>query len=358
MTEALRTASVPAATAAEKRYVKMTAWRRIRRGSATNVAFLYALLVLGLAVTTVVAPGTLNFLTVGNLSVLSQQIPVVAIMAIGAGVLMIAGDFDLSVAGMYTLASYLLALSIGQWGLPIPVGLAIAFSAAVLVGLVNATVTHRLAVPSFIATLGMMFVLRGVVRWVSIGEATGQPDQIRLDPGEGFHALMAGHVAGPIYMQSIWLVVVAGLAAILLNRHVLGNHIFAVGGDPDAAQKTGISIARVKRIAFIFCAVLAAFAGIMQTARIDMVDPAQTLTGLELQAIAGAVIGGVYLFGGRGSVLGMVLGAALLATIENVLILIRAPGEYMPVFVGSMVILSVIINSNVGDAAANRRSSL
>ena len=203
-----------------------------------------------------------------------------------------------------------------------------------------------------------MFVLRGVVRWVSIGEATGQPDQIRLDPGESFHALMAGHVAGPIYMQTIWLVVVAALAAILLNRHVLGNHIFAVGGDPDAAQKTGISIARVKRIAFIFCAVLAAFAGIMQTARIDMVDPAQTLTGLELQAIAGAVIGGVYLFGGRGSVLGMVLGAALLATIENVLILIRAPGEYMPVFVGSMVILSVIINSNVGDAAANRRSSL
>ena len=120
--------------AAETRYVKMTAWRRIRRGSATNVAFLYALLLLGLAVATVAAPGTLNFLTVGNLSVLSQQIPVVAIMAIGAGVLMIAGDFDLSVAGMYTLASYLLALSIGQWGLPIPVGLAIAFSAAVLVG--------------------------------------------------------------------------------------------------------------------------------------------------------------------------------------------------------------------------------
>jgi simple sugar transport system permease protein len=342
--------------AAGTRYVKMTTWRRIRRSSATNVAMLYALLILCLAIATAATP-TFNFFTVGNISVLSQQIPVVATLSIGAGLLMIAGEFDLSVAGMYTLAAYLLALSLGQWGLPMPVGIALAFGAAVAVGLVNAQVTQRLAVPSFIATLGMMFVLRGAVRWVSIGKATGQPNQIRLASGEGFHSVMAGQIWGPLYMQTVWLLIIAGLAAILLNRHVLGNHIFAVGGDPDAAQKTGISIPLVKRVAFVLCAVLAAFAGIMQAVRIDMVDPAETLTGLELQAIAAAVIGGVYLFGGRGSVLGMVLGAALLVTIENVLILIRAPGEYMPVFIGAMVILSVIINSNVG-AASGRRSSL
>ena len=343
---------------ADTRYVRLTTWRRIGRSSATNVTLLYILLICGLGVAAAIAPAKLNFFTPDNIAVLAQQIPVIAILAIGAGILMIAGEFDLSVAGIYTLAPYILALGLARWGLPLGLALLLCLTAAVAVGSVNAWVTRYLGVPSFIATLGMMFLLRGSVRWISISPVTGQPDQITLTAPDGFRAMLAGQTAGPLYAQTIWLLIVGGLAAALLNRHRIGNHIFAVGGDPEAARKIGISITAVKFTAFILCSALAAFAGIMQTARINMVDPAQTLTGLELEAIAAAVIGGVYLFGGRGSILGMVLGAALLVTIENVLILVRAPGEYMPVFVGAIVILSAIINSNVGGGRATHRSSL
>jgi simple sugar transport system permease protein len=344
--------------AARSRYVAMSRWRRLHRGTATNVTLLFALLLAVMALASLLLPVQINFYTAGNLSVLAQQLPIIAITAIGVGILMIAGEFDLSVTGVFTLAPYLMALALNRWGWPLAPALALAIAAGVVAGLINGAVTLRLAVPSFIATLGTMFMLRGFVRFVSISPTTDQPDQISLNPGAAFHDLVAGQIAGPLYMQTIWFLVIAILAFLLLNRHTLGNHIFAVGGDRDAAEKTGIRAAPVKVAAFVVCSTLAAIAGIIQATRINMIDPAQTLTGLELQAIASAVIGGVYLFGGRGSILGMALGAALLVCIENILELLRFPGEYMPAFVGSMVIISVITNSNFGPARAGRRGSL
>jgi simple sugar transport system permease protein len=93
----------------------------------------------------------------------------------------------------------------------------------------------------------------------------------------------------------------------------------------------------------------------MQATRINTIDPGQTLTGLELQAIAACVIGGTYLFGGRGSIVGITLGAILLVTVENILLLIKAPGEFMPVFIGAIIIISVILNMNVGSASGRRK---
>jgi simple sugar transport system permease protein len=342
----------------EGRYTKMTVWRRLQRGTATNVGLLYALFLAGIAVAGFALPGQLNFYTEGNLAVLSQQIPIIAILAIGAGILMIAGEFDLSVTAVFVMSSYLMALAINAWGWPLIPGLLLALLAGAAVGIVNGLVTLRLNVPSFIATLGTMFIVRGIVRYISISPTTGQPDQIKLNPGVTFQALMSGQLGGGLYMQTVWLAAIAVLAFLLLNRHTLGNHIFAVGGDREAAQKTGIPVHAVKLAAFALCSMLAAFAGIMQAARINMIDSAQTLIGLELYAIAAAVIGGVYLMGGRGSIIGMVLGAALLVSIDNLLILIRAPGEYMPAFVGAMVIISVIINSNVGAGASARQSAI
>jgi simple sugar transport system permease protein len=344
--------------AASDRYTERTFWQRMQRSTATNVGLLYVFLLVAIAVAGLIVPGQLNFYTEGNLSVLSQQIPTVAILAIGAGILMISGEFDLSVTAVFVMSSYLMALALNAWGWPLLPAFLLGLFAGGVVGFVNGLVTLRLKVPSFIATLGTMFIVRGFVRYISISPTTGQPDQIKLNPGEAFQALFSGNIFGPLYAQTVWLLIIGFFAFLLLNRHTLGNHIFAVGGDREAAQKTGIRVDRVKLAAFILCSLLAAFTGIMQAARINMIDSAQTLNGLELYAIAASVIGGVYLFGGRGSVFGMIFGAALLTSIESLLILIRAPGEYMPAFVGAMVILSVIINSNVGAGASARRSAL
>jgi simple sugar transport system permease protein len=276
-----------------------------------------------------------------------------AIVAIGAGFLMISGEFDLSVAGIYTVVPYVVAIASVRWALHPGLALLIGLAVAVAVALVNGLVTVRLRVPSFIATLGMMFFLRGVSRWVAIDPKTGQPGPIPFDLGDTFHALTAGTLFGPVHAQAVWLLGVALLAVVLLTRHTFGNHLMATGGDVDASEKNGIDTRRIKVLAFVVCAVCAALAGVLQSARIGVVSPASTLNGLELASIAACVVGGVHLFGGRGNVLGMVLGATLLVVVENLLVLVRAPGEYSPAFIGAIVIASVIFNSNVG-AAGNR----
>lgn len=346
----------PQSRAASTRYRKAT-WRsEFMKGSAANIMILSGLILLGTVFGWLRDPVAFPFYSTGNLAVLSQQIPVIAIMAIGAGLLMIAGEFDLSVAGVYTICPYVMASAYTEAGWPLLAAVAICFLVAALIGLTIGLVTTRLRVPSFIASLGMMFFLRGVVRWFSVDETTGQPGAIQPNTPEWMNWLMSGQVVGPLHMQTVWLVGVGLGAWLLLNRHVVGNHILATGGDPDAAEKNGIDTRRTKLVAFALCSCLAALAGLMQAVRINVIDPGQTLTGLELQAIAAAVIGGTYLFGGRGSVSGMILGAVLLVAVENILLLVRAPGEYMPVFIGTIVIVSVIMNTNFGSGQGRRSS--
>lgn len=346
--------STPQSRAAATRYRQATWHSEFMKGSAANILILSALILIGTIFGSLYAPAEFPFYATGNLAVLSQQIPIIAVMAIGAGTLMIAGEFDLSVAGVYTLCPYIVASAFNELGWPLIPAIAVSFVVAAVIGLTIGLVTTRLRVPSFIASLGMMFLLRGVVRWFSIDAATGQPGAIQPNVPDWLTFLLSGQVVGPLHMQTVWLLILGVGGWMVLNRHTFGNHVFATGGDPDSAEKNGINTRRTKLIAFMMCSCCAAFAGLMQAVRINVIDPGQTLTGLELQAIAAAVIGGTYLFGGRGAVLGMVLGAVLLVAVENILLLVRAPGEYMPVFIGVIVIVSVIMNTNFGSGQGRR----
>jgi simple sugar transport system permease protein len=332
------------------RYREMTLSRLILRSSAVNITILSALILVVTIIATMVYPDSFNFYTSGNLEVLTQQVPVMAIAAIGVGFLMISGEFDLSIAGIYTATPFAIAIASSHWKLALIPALIFGFACAALVGLVNSWVTLKLRVPSFVATLGMMFFLRGMVRWISIRPETGQPGAMKFKFGEGFHDFLAGQLVGPIYMQALWLLVIGAIATIILNRQAYGNHLFATGGDVEASEKTGIQTGKIKTWAFVICSVCAALAGVIQSARIGIASPATTLNGIELTSIAACVVGGVHLMGGRGTVLGMVLGATLLVIIEDLLVLLRAPGEYSPAFIGMILIVSVIFNSNVGAA--------
>ena len=183
----------------------------------------------------------------------------------------------------------------------------------------------------------------------SINPATNQPDSIAFFPGDFFKSLLTGHIAGPIYAQLLWLILVALIGYLILNRHTLGNQIFATGGNRNAAIAVGVPVNAVKVTAFMICAVTASLAGIMQAARINQIEPSfATISGFELKGIAAVVVGGVSLFGGRGAVLGMVLGAALLETVDNLLVLINAPETVFKGFLGATIIVAVIINTRLG----------
>ena len=337
-------------SSSSNRYIQSSKLELILRGSYANIVFLLITLLVMTLLATWMFPNSFNFYASGNLAVIFQHLPVIIIMSIGAGILMICGEFDLSIAGVYTLCSFITASALNEWGWHLSASVAIGFIVALVIGLVNGLVTTRLKVPSFIASLGMMFFLQGVVRWFSENPETGVPGSISLSPPEWFFNLMSGQLFGPFYAQTLWCILFGILAYLLLNLHTYGNHVFATGGDRDAAEKDGIKTSQTKIIAFMICSFCAAFAGLMSSTRVNLISPAQTLSGLELQAIAACVIGGVYLFGGRGSILGIFFGACLFGIVDNLLVIIRAPGEYMPVFVGTILIISVILNTNLNFA--------
>jgi len=323
-------------------------WARFKAYEAVSILAVTIGFLAALAIWTMITGGEFKFFTYGNLSVLSQQVPITAIAAIGVGLLMIAGEFDISIAGTFTLVAFVIALTVGELAFPLAVALAIGFSVAILIGLINGFITCWLGIPSFIATIGMMFFLRGAVRFVSENPETDLPDSILFASPMAFKAVMTGHAGGPFYAQLFWLGLVAFAGYLILNRHRLGNHIFTAGGNRNAAISIGVNVKRTKLIAFVICAVTAGFAGLLQATRITEIEPSYaTISGLELKAIAAAVVGGVSLYGGRGTILGMILGAALIDCVDNVLVLINAPETVFKGILGAVIILAVVLNNLV-----------
>lgn len=340
-------APTSAELAARRRPAAMgSLWWRLRRYQAANIVIIYTVLLIVCVGWSLLRPDEFRFATEANLSVLAQQIPVTAIVAIGVGLLMISGEFDISIAGTFTLVPFVTAITLAQLEWPLVLALLAGLLAAIAVGALNGWLTTSFGIPSFIATLGTMFFLRGVVRFVSINPTTNQPDSDPFFPGPLVERLFTGHIIGPLYAQLVWLGIVALIGYALLNRHRLGNHLFATGGNRAAANAVGVPVVRVKMVAFIICAVAAGFAGLLQATRIHEIEPSYaTISGLELKAIAAVVVGGVSLFGGRGAILGMVLGAALIDTVDNLLVLLSAPETVFKGFLGGTIILAAVLNA-------------
>ena len=342
--------AVDAAAAAQRK--PETSWDRFRRYSAANIVLVFTVVVLAAIIADVSQSESFPFLSERNLSVLLQQIPRLVILSLGVGILMISGEFDLSVGGVFVLAGFVMGGLLHDHDWPVVAAFPAALLSGFAVGTVNGLITTRLRIPSFITTLGMMFAMRGIVRWIAGSGSASSINQQSVYPGETFEAILTGRIVGPIHAQLLWMVVLAVGAYFLLNRHRYGNQLFAVGGDKEAAIAIGINADRVKRIAFMICSTMAALAGIVSATRINAVVPVQLLIGFELRAIAACVMGGLFMFGGRGTILGIVLGAALIASIEDILALVRAPGQYFRAFIGLALIGAVVLNSIVAKRVA------
>ena len=342
--------AVDAAAAAQRKL--QTWWDRFRRYSAANIVLVFSVVLLAAIIADVSQSESFPFLSERNLSVLLQQIPRLVILSLGVGILMISGEFDLSVGGVFVLAGFVMGGLLHDHDWPVVAAFPAALLSGFAVGTVNGLITTRLRIPSFITTLGMMFAMRGIVRWIAGSGSASSINQQSVYPGETFEAILTGRIVGPIHSQLLWMVVLAVGAYFLLNRHRYGNQLFAVGGDKEAAIAIGINADLVKRIAFMICSTMAALAGIVSATRINAVVPVQLLIGFELRAIAACVMGGLFMFGGRGTILGIVLGAALIASIEDILALVRAPGQYFRAFIGLALIGAVVLNSIVAKRVA------
>jgi simple sugar transport system permease protein len=279
------------------------------------------------------------FLGGQNLRGMLGLLPEMGLVAIGVTLLMICGEFDLSVGSVFALTPMTMAVLLSA-GAPFAPAFAAGLALAALTGFINGFVTIRFAIPSFITTLGMMFVARSLTVVISGGFPPLMPADalpkwlftVYVGPGELFR------------MSFFWFVAIAILVTVLLSRTNFGNWVRATGGFLPAAQSMGIPTSRVKIACFMICSVLAGFAGTIQVMRLGAPLPSIG-EGLELQAVSAAVIGGASLAGGIGTIFGGIVGAVLIRVIDNGLVLSRVDANWFKMAIGLLTIFAVIMNA-------------
>jgi len=274
-----------------------------------------------------------NFLSRANLFVMLKTMPELGIIAIGMTMLIISGEFDLSVGSTFALAPFIMAFLTERIGLPSGLGFAACIAAGVAIGLLNGIITTKIGIPSFITTLGTMMAFRGVVLLLS----AGFPEAFQRD--RPLARVFTGDIGGfPI--QFIWFIGIALVVWIFLENYRFGNWTYVTGGNRSASIAMGIPVDRVKILNFMLVGGLAALAGAIQVFRMGSAY-SNAGQGMELSAIGATVIGGTMLSGGAGTIVGTIMGTIIIYSVENILILSRAPAFWFRFFVGVIVIVAV-----------------
>jgi simple sugar transport system permease protein len=279
-----------------------------------------------------------KWLSIRLLGPLLHTASILGVMVVGQALLIIAGEFDLSVGSVCGLTGVTFIAISGSIGV-IPAFLVVMVIAAII-GFLNGLITLKGKVPSLITTLGSLFIYRGLVYYTSGGFPATLPR------GAAAHPLIK-MLGGSFYYFNnslFWCLVTTAIFSFILQYTVFGNRVYGVGGDPRSAWSQGVNVGRVKWTSFVICSMLAGFAGVLIVAEMRMGSP--TLGDkMELQTIASSVIGGILLTGGIGSLWGGVLGAFMLSMISNGLILMGAPAYWFVTFVGIVLILGVMGNN-------------
>jgi len=282
-----------------------------------------------------------------RLKIIILQVAIIGIIALGVTQVIITAGIDLS-SGPLVAATAMIAMSFAQtelvngnpnpkavfgaWAmdLPVVVPIAVGLAFGAVIGAINGTFVAYFRIPPFIATLGMFLICRGIALWWSAGRPVSFPTDNFKFIGSGM-------------MPVVWFLSLAVLFHVILRYTVYGKHTYAIGSNEEAARMSGINVRRHKVMVYMIASMLAAFAGIVLSAK---ASTAQAGMGefYELFAIAMAVIGGISLTGGRGSIIGTVLGAMVLGVIRSGFTFIKLDGSYQLMAMGSIIIAAVILD--------------
>lgn len=316
--------------------------RIVSRLLAYKVSFTLIVFVALLAIFQIFTPNH-TFFQRANLFALARLAPDLGIVALGVGLLMICGEFDLSVASTIPMSSFVFVKLLGV-GVPLGLNLVLTLCVGVAVGLLNGLLVTKTRLPSFILTLGTMLFWRGLLYAAS----RMMPIGIRswLDFGSWLENLFVGSIGGIFPVQALWFVFFAVILAVVLHFTKFGNWVFVTGDNQTAARAMGINTDAVKIVCYMIVGVLCSVMGLMQCLRIESFAANQGV-GFELKAIASAVVGGTALTGGIGSVLGIVLGTLTIQIIENGVILLGFPAFGIGTFIGAVVILFAVLNKYI-----------
>lgn len=273
---------------------------------------------------------TPDFLTGRNIINIGIQVSTVAVLAFGVTFVIVAGGIDLSVGSVAALSAMVSGWFFSTAGLPGWLALLGGLVAGLAAGVVNGLAGAYGKLPSFIATLAMLSVARGLTLVISDGKPVPTSPQVSF----------LGSDIGPVPVPIIVLVIAAAIASFVLNRTVLGRSMYAVGGNAEAARLSGLPVRRILVIVFGLSGLFAALAGLLLAGRLDSAQP-QAASGYELDAIASVVIGGASLAGGVGRISGTFIGALVLVVIRNGLNLLNVSSFWQQVVIGLVIALAV-----------------
>jgi simple sugar transport system permease protein len=300
------------------------------------------LLIVELVVFYAINPQFLSVLNISNTLAFSVEL---GLVALAMTLLMTSGEFDLSVGSLFGLAPVLMWTLFNSGSVPLELAFVVAMAVAALIGYVNGLFVTRLKIPSFLVTLGMLLVARGTALFITDGFP-----QRTWNAGDQWLAqvLVGDFFIGPfrIYMSLFWFILAALVLGYTLTQTKFGNWIQASGGNANAARARGVKVDRTKIALFMLSAMLSAFAGVISSIRTSAANP-NSGTGYELEVIAMVVIGGTALTGGRGTIIGTVIGIFILRVMRNGIVMVGVPGLAYNIFIGAIILGMMVLHSGL-----------
>lgn len=277
-----------------------------------------------------------NFLNYGNVTAILFSTVVIGTLALGTTFVIITGGIDLSIGTGMALCAVISGVLVVKAGLPVPLGVLGAVLFGGLIGLVNGLNIALLKIPPFIATLAMMLVAQGLALIIS------NSTPIYFNDAPSYSKISTGNLIPGVNLPNavIVLAVLAVVSAVLLNRTILGRYTYSIGSNEEATALSGINTRKWKVLIYTLAGLFIGLAGVLISARLGSAQPA-TGQGYELQAIAAVVIGGTSLTGGKGSIVGTVIGALIISVLNNGLQIMSIPQEWQNVILGCVILVAV-----------------
>lgn len=297
----------------------------------------FASLVVLVVVFSLLSP---NFFQFSNITGILLSTAVIGVLALGVTFVIITGGIDLSIGTVMTLCSVMTGVFITFWGLPIWVGVIGGILTGALCGWLCGVMVARLNIPPFIATLAMMMVAKGLALVISGTRPiyfTDAPGFTRISLGSVTGAIIPGFDIPNAVLIFFLMAIIGG---ILLSRTIVGRYNFAIGSNEEATRLSGVNVRFWKVVIYTITGVFTGVAGVLMASRLNSAQPALG-QGYELEAIAAVVLGGTSLSGGKGTIVGTVIGALIMSVLTNGLRILSVPQEWQTVVVGIVIILAV-----------------
>jgi ribose transport system permease protein len=306
---------------------------------------IFILLLALCAVTATINP---RFLSQTNLTNMANLIGLFGVFSLGLGLVIITGGIDLSVGSMCALCGVVMSMALTEWNLAWPLAVLAVLIIPMALGWVHGALVTKIQMQPFIVTLCGLLLYRGVARFIANDDTKG------FGGGEGFEVLRSvasGKLFG-IPMPFVMLVIIGSILWVVLHRSVYGRYLLAVGRNEEAARFSGINTRRVITGAYVIAGLLTGVSGIMIAFYTNSVSPSNHANSYELYAIAAAVLGGCSLRGGEGSIIGIVIGTALLQVLQNLVNLLGIPSSLNFAVMGAVVLLGVMADQMLQRRAA------